>query len=120
MKVNLKRVCSPTSTIHVTNIPSGVSANDLCKLFESNGVQSREVLAMKMSRRNSSNLMVFMDLASNWDSVIAVALMNGQMDQAVNMGLRVSFVESTLEQEKAKAKEPGGPTEVVANTLASN
>ena len=105
VKVSLKRIVKPTSCIHVS-VPFGVDKETVMKCFEHlNVLEDYDVKLCADAKRKKNapdKLAIFMDMASVSEAAIAIATVNGQLSVDGSTGLRVSFVDSSVAQEKAK------------------
>lgn len=87
---NYSNIYPPSSTLHLSNIPSSVEEQDLKQAFEREGLN---VVAFKFFPKDRK--MALVQLASVDDAVIAlVKLHNYQLSETSH--LRVSFSKSTI------------------------
>ena len=87
---NYSNIYPPSSTLHLSNIPSSVEEQDLKQAFETEGLN---VVAFKFFPKDRK--MALVQLASVDDAVIAlVKLHNYQLSETSH--LRVSFSKSTI------------------------
>ncbi|XP_068191866.1 polypyrimidine tract-binding protein 3-like [Antennarius striatus] len=87
---NFNNIFPPSATLHLSNIPSSASEEDLKDLFSSSGFT---VVAFKFFQKDRK--MALMQLASVEEAIEAlIALHDHQLDH--NQHLRVSFSKSTI------------------------
>ncbi|XP_074545862.1 polypyrimidine tract-binding protein 3-like [Halichoeres trimaculatus] len=87
---NFNNIFPPSATLHLSNIPSSVSEEELKDLFSSSGFSVRAFKFFQKDRK-----MALMQLASVEEAIEAlIALHDHQLDH--NQHLRVSFSKSTI------------------------
>ena len=81
MAVNLKRICRPTSCLHVNNMQQGYTTDKIKELFENCGLEVLDIVAVKKVKERKeqgpnapSRAMVFVQLKNPADALIGLAL----------------------------------------------
>ena len=109
MSVNLKRLCKPSSCLHINNMPQGFSADKVKQLFVNAGVSVLDIIAVRKKKERESppnapsRAMVFVQVKNQSDALIGMALLGGSAAcPAVPAGFRISFSETTVKTEREK------------------
>ena len=113
MSVNLKRICKPTSCLHVNNMTQGCTPDQVKATFVNFGLRVLDMVAIKkMKERNKDNApstpsraIIFLQFKNQADAIIGLALANGSGSSSdIPAGLRVSFTETSVAAERAKCE----------------
>merc|ERR1719219_3379488 len=113
--VSLKRISAPKQTLHVNNLTRGVNMNQVKALFVNKGVEVTDCIAVRKKKEKvkegntaPSRAMVFLEVASISDALIGMALVGGSLaTKDIPAGLRVSFTDGSVADERKKYKEGG-------------
>jgi len=113
--VSLKRISQPKRTLHVNNLTRGVNLNQVKALFENKGVKVTDYIAIRKKKEKKDNptapsrAMIFLEVGSISDALVGMALVGGSLaTKDIPAGLRVSFTDGSVEEERNKYKE-GAP-----------